>query len=182
MTGTKYTRGAVKEGVYTNEYAGLMISVPKGFSVVGEYEMKMAHNADIQTSSDNKEKTRKLATKFDAAFWGTEEAMEVHFLNRSLGIPYDSDYTKEDYLNDLVKEYAEFYDKEGGKLESKGITKVTLGGKEYLRLEMVMEHDGRTGNCYLYVRKLDDNLIVRIDGVSWSGKMADYFEKLFLEN
>ena len=182
MTGTKYTRGAVKEGVYTNEYAGLMISVPKGFSVVGEYEKKMAHNADIQTSSDNKEKTRKLATKFDAAFWGTEEAMEVHFLNRSLGIPYDSDYTEEDYLNDLVKEYAEFYDKEGGKLESKGITKVTLGGKEYLRLEMVMEHDGRTGNCYLYVRKLDDNLIVRIDGVSWSGKMADYFEKLFLEN
>ena len=182
MTGTKYTRGAVKEGVYTNEYAGLMISVPKGFSVVGEYEMKMAHNSDIQTSSDNKEKTRKLATKFDAAFWGTEEAMEVHFLNRSLGIPYDSDYTEEDYLNDLVKEYAEFYDKEGGKLESKGITKVTLGGKEYLRLEMVMEHDGRTGNCYLYVRKLDDNLIVRIDGVSWSGKMADYFEKLFLEN
>ncbi len=182
MAGTKYTQGVVKDGVYTNEYAGLKIEVPKGLPEIGEYERNYAKNADLQSTSDNKVKTRNLATRFDAAFWSTEDAIEVHFLNRRLGIPYDQDYTEEDYLNDIVKEYTEFYEKEGGKVESKGITKVTLGGKEYLRLEMVMELEGQKGNCYLYARKLDDNLIVRIDGVSWSGKTADYFEKLFLEN
>ena len=182
MTGTKYTQGVVKDGVYTNEYAGLKIEVPKGLSEIGEFERNYAKNADLQSTSDNKIKARNLATRFDAAFWSTEDAIEVHFLNRRLGIPYDQDYTEEEYLNDIVKEYTEYYEKEGGKVESKGITKVTLGGKEYLKLEMVMEHDGKTGNCYLYARKLDDNLIVRIDGVSWNGKTADYFEKLFLEN
>ena len=182
MTGTKYTQGVVKDGVYTNEYAGLKIEVPKGLSEIGEFERNYAKNADLQSTSDNKIKARNLATRFDAAFWSMEDAIEVHFLNRRLGIPYDSDYTEEEYLNDIVKEYTEYYEKEGGKVESKGITKVTLGGKEYLKLEMVMEHDGKTGNCYLYARKLDDNLIVRIDGVSWNGKTADYFEKLFLEN
>ena len=182
MTGTKYTQGVVKDGVYTNEYAGLKIEVPKGLSEIGEFERNYAKNADLQSTSDNKIKARNLATRFDAAFWSTEDSIEVHFLNRRLGIPYDQDYTEEEYLNDIVKEYTEYYEKEGGKVESKGITKVTLGGKEYLKLEMVMEYDGKTGNCYLYVRKLDDNLIVRIDGVSWGGKTADYFEKLFLEN
>ena len=182
MTGTKYTQGVVKDGVYTNEYAGLKIEVPKGLSEIGEFERNYAKNADLQSTSDNKIKARNLATRFDAAFWSTEDAIEVHFLNRRLGIPYDSDYTEEEYLNDIVKEHTEYYEKEGGKVESKGITKVTLGGKEYLKLEMIMEHDGQKGNCCLYVRKLDDNLIVRIDGVSWNGKTADYFEKLFLEN
>ena len=182
MTGTKYTQGVVKDGVYTNEYAGLKIEVPKGLSEIGEFERNYAKNADLQSTSDNKIKARNLATRFDAAFWSMEDAIEVHFLNRRLGIPYDSDYTEEEYLNDIVKEHTEYYEKEGGKVESKGITKVTLGGKEYLKLEMIMEHDGQKGNCCLYVRKLDDNLIVRIDGVSWNGKTADYFEKLFLEN
>ena len=179
MAGTNFTPSTVKDGIYTNEYAGLKLKVPKGLPEVGENQRNSAKNIDLQSCTDNKVKTRVLATRFDAAFWGTEEAVEVHFLNRRLGIPYDQDYTEEDFLNDIMKEYDEFYETQGGKVTSKEITKVTLDGKEYLRLAMVMELDGQKGNMYSYVRKLDDNLIVKIDTVSWSGKSNDYFEKMF---
>lgn len=180
MIGTNYTQGIVKDGIYTNEYAGLNLEIPKGLPEVGENQRKMAKNADLQSTSDNKIKSRDLATKFDAAFWSPEDCVEVHFLNRRLGVAYDSDYTEEDYLNDIVKEYTEFYEKEGGKVESNEITKVTLGGKEYLRLTMVLEHDGEKGNANIYVRKLDDDLILRIDAFSWAGKTSEYFEKMFI--
>ena len=179
MAGTNFTPSTVKDGIYTNEYAGLKLKVPKGLPEVGENQRNSAKNIDLRSCTDNKVKTRVLATRFDAAFWGTEEAVEVHFLNRRLGIPYDQDYTEEDFLNDMMKEYDEFYETQGGKVASKEITKVTLDGKEYLRLAMVMELDGQKGNMYSYVRKLDDNLIVKIDTVSWSGKTNDYFEKMF---
>ena len=179
MAGTNFTPSTVKDGIYTNEYAGLKLKVPKGLPEVGENQRNSAKNIDLRSCTDNKVKTRVLATRFDAAFWGTEEAVEVHFLNRRLGIPYDQDYTEEDFLNDIMKEYDEFYETQGGKVASKEITKVTLDGKEYLRLAMVMELDGQKGNMYSYVRKLDDNLIVKIETVSWSGKTNDYFEKMF---
>lgn len=179
MIGTNFKQSIIKGDSYTNEYAGLKLKLPKGLPEAGEHARKTAKNADLQSTSDKKVKSRDLATRFDAAFWSTEDCVEVHYMNRKLGVTYDQDYTEEDWLNDLLKEFTEHYEKHGGKVASNEITKVTLGGKEYLRLAMVLELDGQKGNCYLYARKLDDNLIVRIDGVSWSGKTNEYFEKMF---
>ncbi len=180
MIGTNYTQGIVKDGIYTNEYAGLKLEIPKGLPEAEENQRKMAKNAELQSTSDNKIKSRDLATKFDAAFWSSEDCVEVHFLNCRLGVTYDSDYTEEDWLNDLLKEFIGHYETHGGKVASNEITKVTLGGKEYLRLAMVLEHDGEKGNANIYVRKLDDDLILRIDAFSWAGKTSEYFEKMFI--
>ena len=79
-----------------------------------------------------------------------------------------------------MKEYIGHYETHGGKVASNEITKVTLGGKEYLRLTMVLENDGEQGNGNIYVRKLDDDLILRIDAFSWAGKTSEYFEKMFI--
>ena len=61
------------------------------------------------------------------------------------------------------------------------IVKVTLGGKEYSRADLSMTIDGKEAHLYYYVRRLDNNLIVMIEGDSMSDKRADYYEKLFIE-
>lgn len=181
MIGTNFKQSIIKGDSYINEYAGLKLKLPKGLPEAGEHARKTAKNADLQSTSDKKVKSRDLATRFDAAFWSTEDCVEVHYMNRKLGVPYDQDYTEEDWLNDLLKEYTEHYEKHGGMVASNEITKITLGGKEYLRLTMVLEHDGEKGNANIYVRKLDDDLILRIDAFSWCGKTSEYFEKMFIQ-
>ena len=107
MIGTNFKQSIIKGDSYTNEYAGLKLKLPKGLPEAGEHARKTAKNADLQSTSDKKVKSRDLATRFDAAFWSTEDCVEVHYMNRKLGVPYDQDYTEEDWLNDLLKEYTE---------------------------------------------------------------------------
>ena len=99
----------------------------------------------------------------------------VSFMNTKLGFPYDSDYTEEDSLNDDIKTYEEY------KIVKKEISKVTLGGKEYMKAELVMDINGTKGYLYLFYRKLDDNLMLKIEAGGISEKETGYFEDLFLE-
>ena len=175
MTGTKFTAGTVKDGVYINEYAGLKIKVPDGFTALGEEERKKDQAEALRAASDSKEKTRMQATNFDAWLWdrNTGTSIMVEFMNTRLGFPYDSDYTEEDFLNDDIKKYEEL------NIIKKEISKVNLGGKEYTRAALTMQNDGRDFFVYLYVRKLDDNLMVEISCGGMGEKSSDYFEKLF---
>lgn len=43
-----------------------------------------------------------------------------------------------------------------------------------------MDANGKEVHLYLYVRKLDDNLMLMIEADSMSDKRADYYEKLFM--
>lgn len=175
MAGTKYTQGIVKDGMYTNEYADLKLKVPNDFDEIGEEERKKDWAEALRSISDSKEKTRKLATKFDMWLWNrnTGDSIMVSFLNAKLGFPYDSDYTEEDFLNDDLKTYEEY------EIVKREITKVSLGGKEYTKGELVMDINGTKSHLYVYVRKLDDNLMVKIEVGGISEKNADYYEKLF---
>ena len=77
------------------------------------------------------------------------------------------------YSPDYLKGYEEY------NIVKKEISKVTLGGNEYSKAEVVMDFNGKTNYLYLYVRKLDDNLMAEIEIGGASGKKADYFESLF---
>ena len=175
MACTKYTQGIVKDSMYTNEYADLKLKVPNDFDEIGEEERKKDWAEALRSISDSKEKTRKLATKFDMWLWNrnTGDSIMVSFLNAKLGFPYDSDYTEEDFLNDDLKTYEEY------EIVKREITKVSLGGKEYTKGELVMDINGTKSHLYVYVRKLDDNLMVKIEVGGISEKNADYYEKLF---
>ena len=177
MTGTNYTQSSVNDGVYINEYAELKIKVPYDFNVIDEEERQSIWNDVLQSLNDNKAKTRKLASRLDAFFWNrnTGESISVYFLNTKLGFPYDSDYTEEDYLNDEIKTYEEY------EIVKREISKVTLGGKEYTRAELVVDFNGLESHLYIYARKLDDNLMIKIEGASLSDKRADFFEDIFSE-
>lgn len=177
MNGTNYAPSTVDEGIYTNEYAELKLRVPYDFAVIRDDELKRIWDNVLKSLNDNKEKTRKLATKLDACFWcrNTGESINVYFLNTKLGFPYDSDYTEEDYLNDEIKTYEEY------EIVEKNISKVTLAGKEYSRAELLVDYDGVKCRIYLYARKVDESLMVKIEAASLSDKRADYFEELFLD-
>ena len=176
MTGTNYTQGTVKDGVYTNEYAGLKIKIPGGYSVIGEDERKMNMAEAIRSVEDSKEKTRLLATCFDAWVWdgNTGDSIMVNFINTKLGFPGNPGLTEEDYLNLVIKQQFEEF-----KIVKNEIKKVTLGGKEYTRAELLMELEGKNSFMFIYVRKLDDNLMVEIEAGGISGKTTDYFENMF---
>ena len=135
MIGTNFKQSIIKGDSYTNEYAGLKLKLPKGLPEAGEHARKTAKNADLQSISDKKVKSRDLATRFDAAFWSTEDCVEVHYMNRKLGVPYDQDYTEEDWLNDLLKEFTEHYEKHGGRLNLMRSRKLRLAEKNTLSLQ-----------------------------------------------
>lgn len=177
MEGTNYTQSVVSKGIFTNEYAELKLRVPYDFIVISDDERKSIWDDVLKSLNDNKERTRKLATKLDACLWcrKTGESINVYFLNTKLGFPYDSDYTEEDYLNDEIKTYEEY------EIVEKNISKVTLGGKEYTRAELLVDFDGVECRIYLYARKVDESLMVKIEAASLSDKRADYFEDLFLD-
>ena len=175
MTGTKYTKGAITDGMYTNEYAGLKLKVAEGFAPISEDEMKASWADALKSASDIKEKKRMLATKFDTWLWNSNsgDAIMVSFLNTKLAFPGNSGYSEEDFLNDYIKGYEEY------NIVKKEISKVTLGGNEYSKAEVAMEFNGKNNYLYLYVRKLDDNLMAEIEIGGASNKKADYFESLF---
>lgn len=172
MQGTKFTEGVFSDGTYSNEYAGLKVKAPEGWTVLSKQEiLEMDSGAEFENSKD---RTRFMATRHDATFWKNGESIHVYYLNSKLGVPDDRDYTEDDYLNDATKEY------EGYGVTDSNRTKVTIAGKEYTRAELVLQFNGKEAHLYFYARKLDDNLLVMIECDSMSDKRSDYFEKLFL--
>lgn len=132
----------------------------------------MDSGAEFENSKD---KTRFMATKHDATFWKNGESIHVYYLNSKLGVPDDRDYTEDDYLDDTLEAY------EGYGITKTDKAKVTLAGKEYTRVELTLSFNGKEAHLYFYVRKLDANLLVMIEGDSMSDKRADFFEELFRE-
>ena len=179
MAGTNYTKGVFKDGVYTNEYAGLKFSVPKGLAPLTENEMAQEKNWFLMDITDAKERKRQEACAYDAAFWDGSTVIEFTFLNTKRGVPDDPDYTEEEYMEDYIKLLSVLNEAHGGKVVHKGTEKAMIGGKEYLRAHLVYEYSDGNTEGYLYMRKLDDNLIVCIDiGGNLKMPISDY-EKLF---
>ena len=180
MDGTNYTQGVFKDGIYTNEYAGLKMKIADGFEEIGEEDRDEMFMYAVNSAS-GEDKTRLLATKYDAGFWLKGETIHIYFFNRWLGSKDGRNYSEEDYLNDYMKYYIKGLEQDGLTATRSDIVKVTLGGKEYLRVELVMQTNDVEAHLYYYVRKLDDNLMVMIEADSMSDKRADYYEKLFIE-
>lgn len=181
MDGTNYTKGVFKDGIYTNECAGLKMQIPDGFVEIGDDDLEEMFMYAVNSTADGVDKDRLLATKADVGFWLNGETVYVYFLNTWIGSDEGPDYTEEDYLHDYVEYYVGGLAKDGIKATPNDIVKVMLGGKEYSRVELVMEAGGNEAHLYYYVRRIDDNLMVMIEADSMSDKGSDYYEKLFME-
>ena len=180
MDGTNYTKGVFEDGIYSNEYAELKLTIPEGFEEIGDEDREEMFMYAVNSTA-GEDKNRLLATEYDAGFWLKGETIHIYFFNPWLGSKDGRNYTEEDYLNDYLKFDISSLAKDGIMATQNDIVKVTLGGKEYSRAELVMEAGGHEVHVYYYVRRLDDNLMVMIEGDSMSDKRADYYETLFME-
>ena len=181
MEGTNYTKSTYKDGVYSNEYAGLKFKLPGEFGFMGQKELIAVEKDFIESCTEEKDKVLERAKKYDYLFYdGNGVCIEFAFLNTKLGAPDDLDYTEEEYLNDYVDLCVRMgaADDDGWSIVIQKSVKVMLGGKEYVRLSALQDWHGKS-NMNWYARKLDDDLmcIILISGVDES-KIADY-EKLF---
>ena len=181
MEGTNYTKGVFADGIYTNEYAGLKMNIPDGFVEIGDEDREEMFMYAVNSTPEGEDRNRLLATEYDAGFWSNGETIHIYFLNTWLGSSSGRNYTEEAYLNDYLEYYIPGLERDGLSVTRNDIVKVTLGGKEYSCAELVMEANGQEVHLYLYVRKLDDNLMVMIEADSMSDKRADYYEKIFVE-
>ena len=177
MAGTKFAAGSVADGIYTNEYAELKVKAPEGFEVVDAEYCKQMMAESVLRATDANEKKRLQATCLDGFFWKDGDSLQIYFMNTKLAAPDDSDYTEEDFIEDELKGYEGEFE-----ITRKEISKVTLGGQEYTRAILVVKlEEDKESTLYIHVRKLDDNLMLEIDGAVMGNKGDDYFEQFFLD-
>lgn len=184
MAGTGYTKGVFEDGVYVNDYAGIKIAnIPADFYPQPESDMLSDRMKTIMSISDERQKTRELATVWDIVLMGSRDLIWIDFLNTKAGVPDDPDYTEDDFLDDYRAEMM----RDTPDMENNGIymgnerVKVTLGGKEYTR-DLVSYADN--GACmYYYARNIDDDLMCIIGLAINSGdKAPEEYEALFLND
>ncbi len=180
MDGTGFTEGVFTDGIYTNEYAEVKMKIPDGFVEIGDEDREEMFMYAVNSTPAGEDKNRLLATEYDAGFWSNGETIHIYFMNTWLGSPDGRKYTEEDYLNDYLKYISDGLKKDGIIATQTDIIKVTLGGKDYSRGELVMEAGGQEDHLFFYVRRLDDDLMIMIEADSMSDKRADYYEKLFM--
>lgn len=183
MIGTNYTKGVFENGYYTNECAGLKVKIPEGYEQFGEATMNSAVQNIIANCTEEKDKNRESATKWDYFVFSMDtdihDNVSIRFVNTEHAATDTSNYTEDNYLVDRP-----IFDK---MTEANGWTvgerqTVLLGGKEYVRqiISGIDSFSSLDETEFLYARKIDDNLMVIIDIVAFydNPSPADY-EKLF---
>jgi len=181
MKDTNYIKSTFKDGVFANEYAELKIKLSGEFEFLGEKELVAVQKDFMESCTEDKDRVLEAAKKYEYLFYdGTGVCISFTFLNTQLGAPDDPDYTAEEYLDDYVDICMRMgaADDDGWSMVVQKSVKVTLGGKEYVRVSALQDWHGKQ-HMNWYARKLDDDLmcIILISGVEES-KIADY-EKMF---
>lgn len=177
MEGTNYTAGLFKDGVYVNEYAGIKMNVPSGFTQISKNEVAAYKEHMVEHSTEDKDKIRELATTYDNVFAGSSGSIILMFLNTELGIPDDPDYTDEKFLDDFADFFKESSSGSGIEMFFEDRAEVTLGNETYLKETIKQTLHEEVRYEYVYARKLDDDLMCVID--IFTDKPSEFYEELF---
>ena len=183
MSGTNYTKGTYEDGIYINEYAGLRMNVSEEFVQLSEDELVMANNAFLSDITDSRDYTRESSSVTDQSFWDDQRyiSYEIMFLNTSIGVPDDPDYTENEYLDDVFALYSRLSNEDHGIIMTElHRDQVTLCGNGYLRSEIEMDDNGEIGHVYFYARRLDDDLMCIISISTWEDISLEELESVFI--
>ena len=176
MEGTNYTKGKyTKDGRYSNEYAGIKLQVPTTYEYQEAEDDSGVSRDAVENALSDKHRAFALATNNESYFYGKNEFIQIVFINTKRAVPDDPDYSEEKYIKDFKEMTDEELKQIGLKASYGEQTKGTLSGKEYIKIPFTV--DSQT--VYLYVRKLDDNLMTVITTSSMTGGSADKYEKMF---
>ena len=176
--GTNYTKGAVKDGLYVNDYAGIKVKIPENLHLASDTELKALVDSSVSYYTDEKNKAFEAGTVWDG--WITNDGnidnIFVRFINTKVAFPGASDVSADDVL-DIFKAR-----NDGSEAKYLDRTNVTLAGTEYRR--EICSFEGSAYNLpffyYYYARKIDDDMICLISiSTNKTDSTSDYFESLF---
>lgn len=183
MAGTNFTSGLYKDGVYTNEYAGIKMKNPGelGMEPADESLISWIKNFVMGLCKEEKDQLLWSATKTDAHFENSSSSYEIslEFLNTRLGAPDHPDCSEDDILDELKAFLMGYGKPPGTEFHYEDRETVTLGGKEYRRDVCETKAEGMRTCYYYYVRRLDDDLMSVIEISSLASKTPEYYEALF---
>ena len=182
MAGTSYTKGMFKDGVYVNDKAGLKVNIPGDMKQMSESENQKSREEYIASYPDGKKKTVETATAWDAYFQngGGSDTLAFFYINRELASYDGQGYSAEDHIALYKEDMSENLKQYGINMDWKEVTRVDLGGQEYLRLAVDLSKEGyEVQHVYWYVRDIDDGLISFIEFTAFSDTSTDDLEKWF---
>ncbi len=173
--GTKYTKGLFKDNVYVNDYARVKIIVPGDLNYFSEtYEDKEAR---IEGLTDKEDILREKSMLMDACFANDKEAIYVYYINTKEGFPNIDNATEEEVLNYYKKWEDSMLSANNKKGKWEKSKTVKLGKDNVTRIGV---HIDESSFDYLYMKKLDDNLMCGIFVTTClPERTPEYYEALF---
>lgn len=176
--GTNYTKGTLKDGYYTNEFAKLKLQLPSDVLPEPEAQLEWQKENAISSAADEKAAAREKAKIWDCVLGSDYEYIAISFINTKEGFPDTPDLTAEgllDIYKDTVKQAISTNNTEAEWSER---TTVKLGSEEFTR--DTIAYKPSSNHEYLYARRIDDDFICFIDiAVIDEKKTTDYYEKMF---
>lgn len=163
MEGTDYKKGVFNKSCeYINEYAGIKIKLPAGWSSSDEEFLKMYEEQELMDCVTGKDRARAMAKRLDNYLNPGEgiSFAQIEFVNTKLADPDDSDYSPDKYLDEQTAMVAKTVKRFGITAEIKKEGTVTMGGKEYSKVMVHLSGNGPEQYVAYYARKVDDKVIV----------------------
>ena len=163
MEGTDYKKGVFNKSCeYINEYAGIKIKLPTGWSSSDEEFLKMYEEQELMDCVTDKDRARTMAKRLDNYLNPGEgiSFAQIEFVNTKLADPDDPDYSPDKYLDEQTAMVAKTVKRFGITAEIKKEGTVTMGGKEYSKVMVHLSGNGPEQYVAYYARKVDDKVIV----------------------
>lgn len=163
MEGTDYKKGVFNKSCeYINEYAGIKIKLPAGWSSSDEEFLKMYEEQELMDCVTDKDRARTMAKRLDNYLNPGEgiSFAQIEFVNTKLADPDDPDYSPDKHLDEQTAMFAKTVKRFGITAEIKKEGTVTMGGKEYSKVMVHLSGNGPEQYVAYYARKVDDKGIV----------------------
>lgn len=166
--GTNFKSGIVNGNVYTSEYAGFKVTFPEDTALndrtENEEEIKKMWSA-----FDDRSKQRLSLDIVDLVANSTDTTYVFKYYNTKLMFPEKENITIEEFMENLT----EFNETEDIKISD--LETITLGGREYTKETIIIEHLNL--ELVYYAGKIDDDFVLVINSQGETGFDNTILEK-----
>ena len=168
--GTNYTKGVFEDGVYTNAYADIKVSIPDDLFPVSD--ASIVSRISSAMSGTNGEAGRKYyrSVIWDSVFEGSNAILALKFVNTNIAMPDNPGCSLDEYLDYCKASDMKEFESAGIAYEDREIRSV--GGYEYLRELWKMSAQGDAIAVNYYARRLDGDLILIVEA-QCRGRLLD---------
>ena len=161
--GTNFTRGVLEDGVYTNEYADITVTIPDDMSPLSDTSILSRINSVVSGISDESGRTYYRSVIWDSVNESQNAIFVIKFVNTDIGVPDDPTCSVDAYLDLCKASDMKDYGSNGDGITYEDRVTKRLGSHEYLRERWRMVGQNDTLVVSYYARRLDDHLICIVE-------------------